>query len=212
MRVFLLAVLLGSLSAGCVPRLEATIGSGAEVVARHPESILTHRRIEAVNDKLIETHDPLRWVTSPWATLVEVSPGKHSFLVRCSAWPEYDYNTIEIDVEAGKTYFTELLAKFSVGDGEFSGRRDAAAWFGSGGVRYRSVAGLLAGNGLNSARRFRSPCFFFAGVAERLSLLFISSGPPTDSLPPPTHFSPRRRQGDFRKCRLILSACHRQHS
>jgi len=47
-------------------------------------------------------------------------------------------------------------------------------------------------------------------ASVQLSLLFISSGPPTDpSLPATTRFSPRRRQGVFLKRRLDLSTCHR---
>ena len=48
---------------------------------------------------------------------------------------------------------------------------------------------------------------------EHLSLLFISSGPPTDFSPPAaTRFSPRRRQGVFWRRRLDLSARHRRRS
>jgi len=46
-------------------------------------------------------------------------------------------------------------------------------------------------------------------MAWHLSLLFISSGPPTDSSPPVAkRFSSRKRQGVFRRRRLDLSACH----
>ena len=54
---------------------------------------------------------------------------------------------------------------------------------------------------------------YIYGYLNRVSLLFTSSGPPTDSSPPALmRFSPRSRQGVSRKRRLDFSTCHRQRS
>ncbi len=62
----------------------------------------------------------------------------------------------------------------------------------------------------NVADRFDGKLKPDNAINKEVSLLFISSGPQADSLPSAaTRFSPRRRQGVFRKWRLDLCACHR---
>ena len=52
--------------------------------------------------------------------------------------------------------------------------------------------------------KLRSPRRTAPPVTRRLSLLFISSGVPTDPSPAATRFSPRRRQGVF-QMKVLLS-------